>query len=72
MYIIDRIEENSIAVCEEYESGKIVHIDRSKLPDNAKEGSVIECVGDKYILNEESANKRKAELSKRVKRLLKK
>ena len=71
MYIIDRIEENRIVVCEEYGSGKIIYLDKSKLPQNAREGSVLEYTEEAYVLNEETANARKEDLSKRMKNLFK-
>lgn len=57
-YVIDRIEENSIAVCED-ESGKTVLLQIEKLPDDAREGSVIFADDNGVFHCDESDEKRR-------------
>ena len=59
-YIIDRIE-NDIAVCEREDGGHI-HIPRSFLPDDAREGSVIAWAGNAWALDLQAEEERRARL----------
>ena len=59
-YTLDRFEEN-IAVCEERNTGKIINIDKDKLPKNIKEGDIFISINGKYALEiekQEEVNKR--------------
>ncbi|MDF2880916.1 MAG: hypothetical protein K0R54_1473 [Clostridiaceae bacterium] len=55
--IIDRFEHN-FAVCEK-EDRTMLNIEKSKLPQNAKEGDVIIISNDKIIIDNEETLKRK-------------
>ena len=59
---IDRFE-NDIAVCENRETKEIVNIKLEKLPEGAKEGSILTFKEGKFILNQE----KEREVSKRIK-----
>lgn len=68
-YIIDRIEQN-IAICED-ENGNIVEIPKENLPQDIKEGSCIIEQNSIYILDENSTNKKREEIKKRMDNLWK-
>jgi hypothetical protein len=55
--IIDRFE-NNYAVCEK-EDRTMINIEKSKLPQNAKEGDVLIIKNDKIIIDYEETLKRK-------------
>ena len=59
--VVDRLEGN-IAICEDRKTGKIKQIERSELPENIKEGSVLTFENGKYQLD----NKKQEEISKRI------
>ena len=61
-YTLDRYEGN-IAVLENRKTGKMENIDRSKLPENLEEGSIIKCINGKYIFDKVKTE----ELSKKMK-----
>lgn len=50
-FIVDRIE-NEFAVCEN-ENKEMVNIPIKELPSNITEKSIIDYIGNKYIINEE-------------------
>ena len=60
--VIDRFEGN-IAVCEDRKTGKIHEIEMDKLPNNAKEGSVLKYEKGKYEIDIQKEN----EISQRIK-----
>lgn len=47
-FTIDRFE-NDIAVCENRKTGEIIEIEKSKLPLNIKEGTIIKKVNNEFI-----------------------
>ena len=51
-YTLDRYEGN-IAVLENRKTGKMENVDKSKLPDNLEEGSILKCINGKYIFDKE-------------------
>jgi len=55
--IIDRFEGN-LAVCEN-EEGKMIDIERAKLPEEAKEGYVLKFAGDRFEIDYDETEKRK-------------
>lgn len=48
-FSIDRFEGN-FAVCENLETGEMVNIEKSLLPENVKEGSILKYENNTYIL----------------------
>lgn len=63
-YSVDRIEEG-FAVCED-ENGKMVNIEKGKLPEGVKEGDLISIDnGEAVILTEETEERRKKLAEKR-------
>lgn len=62
LYTVDRFE-GEFAVCEERDSKKIINIEKSKLPQNAKEGSILKYKDNKFIIDEESQQ----EIEQRIK-----
>jgi translation initiation factor 6 (eIF-6) len=59
-YIIDRFE-GDLAVCEA-EDGKMVEIEKSKLPENAEVGDVIILENGHFLVNKEETDKRRKEI----------
>lgn len=60
-YIIDRFEETK-AILEEDE-GKFIEIEKSLLPNNAKEGDCVEFKDNKYTINKKETEDLKQEIS---------
>lgn len=67
--VIDRFEGN-FAICEN-DNMEIIHIDKSKLPANAKEGSIIEDKEELYILLEKETEDRNKRIKEKMDRLWK-
>lgn len=61
-YTIDRFE-GKWAVCENIENGKMIEIERTKLPIDAKEGSIIRFENGEYKLDIDEEN----DISNRIK-----
>jgi 3-phosphoglycerate kinase len=59
-YIIDRFE-GDLAVCET-EDGKMVDIEKSKLPKNAEVGDVIILENGRFRVDKEETDKRRKEI----------
>jgi Protein of unknown function (DUF3006) len=59
-YIIDRFEDD-LAVCED-ENGKMVDIEKSKLPKNAEVGDVIILENGHFRVDKEETDKRRKEI----------
>lgn len=68
-YIIDRFEGN-FAVCED-EHGKMLNIDRKKLPSAAVEGDVLVSRLTRFVIDENETNKRKKGIQSLMKELWK-
>lgn len=69
-FSIDRFEE-SFAVCEDLESGEMINIEISKLPESCKEGSIITLENGIYSLNIEKTLEKQEKISKMVNNLFK-
>ena len=61
-FTIDRFEDD-FAICENRNTGEFIKIEKSKLPYNIKEGTIIKKVNDKYLEDIEETE----EISKRIK-----
>ena len=72
MYIVDRIEESRIAICEDSESRNQIEIDITQLPLDTKEGDILEFTDGKYFINHERTIERKKELKEKMSTLWKK
>lgn len=48
---VDRIEEN-IAVCENRNTGKMLNINLSELPENVEEGDILKYKDNVYVIDE--------------------
>jgi hypothetical protein len=68
-YVIDRFE-GSLAVCED-EHGKMVNIDRNKLPNAAAEGDVLVPRLTRFVIDENETGKRKNNIQSLMKELWK-
>lgn len=69
-FSIDRFEDN-FAVCENRQTGELINIPISELPENAKEGSILALENGKYILDIESTKKEQKEIKNLVDNLFK-
>lgn len=54
-FTLDRVEEN-IAVLEDRNTGKIIEIEKDKLPKGTKDGDILDKINGKFILNVEKTN----------------
>lgn len=69
-FSIDRFEDN-FAVCENRQTGELINIPISELPENTKEGSILALENGKYILDIESTKKEQKEIKNLVDNLFK-
>jgi hypothetical protein len=65
--IIDRFEGDYVIV--ELESGEMINVLRTKIPDSAVEGDVLLIDGDKIIIDTELTRERKAIIDNMMKEL---
>ena len=61
---IDRFE-GEIAVCEQ-DNGEILNIEKSRLPENAKEGDVLDIDDDMITIDHDETEQRKEQIKKLV------
>lgn len=71
IFSIDRFE-GDFAVCENKQTGEMLSIHRTELPQNISEGDIIKFENGKYILDIEATNKEKQEVKDLVDNLFKK
>ena len=69
-YVIDRFEGNK-AVLENRETGEMKDIEKDKLPKEAEEGSILNCINEKYFLNQEKTREVEKNVQDRFNKLLK-
>ena len=69
-YTLDRYEGN-IAVLENRKTGKMENVDKSKLPDNLEEGSILKCINGKYIFDKEKTEEISRQIHQKTKNLWK-
>lgn len=69
-YTLDRFEGN-IAILENRETRKTVEIEKDKLPDNIKEGTILKKVNGKYYVEREKTIEKENEIKNRMNRLWK-
>ena len=67
MLIIDRFE-GKFAVCEQ-DGGKMVNIDRSRLPEEAREGDVLTSDGNGFAVDHKETELRRKRIRERMDRL---
>lgn len=67
-YVIDRFEGN-YAILENQDTYEVIDVKRTKLPDEAKEGSVLSFENDTYSLDIYATNQKKEEILKRFSKL---
>lgn len=67
-YTIDRFE-NNIAICENRSTGEIIEIDKNKLPENVKEGTIIKKQNDTYIIDIDKTEEVTQRIKKKMDRL---
>lgn len=67
-FTIDRFEGN-IAVLENRLTGKMLNVEKEKLPKNAKEGNILDKINGKYLLNEEKTLEAKDKIKDKMKKL---
>lgn len=54
-FTLDRMEGN-IAILEDRKTGKIIEIEKDKLPKETKEGDILDKINGKFILNIDKTN----------------
>lgn len=69
-FAIDRIEEG-IVILENIDTKEKKEVDRVKLPDNIKEGSIVNFINDCYILDWNVEEKRRQEILEKFLKLRK-
>ena len=68
LYSIDKIEDN-IVLLENIDNKEKKKVNKTLLPNEIKEGSILKYENDSYILDEETENKRRKELEDKLSRL---
>ena len=68
MYSVDRIEED-IVVLENRNTKEIINVDKSILPNNLKEGTILDYINGKYIINEDYTKEIKKDIRNKFDRL---
>lgn len=68
MYSIDRVE--GIFAIAQSDNGDNIKIDKKDLPDNIKEGDIIEKIDGLYYVNKTETEKRRKENAELLKKLL--
>lgn len=69
-FSIDRFE-GDFAICENRNTGEMVNIPKSDLPENVKEGSILKFENGKYILDIENTKMEQQEIKNLVNNLFK-
>ena len=69
-YTIDRFEGNK-AVLENRKTGKMKNVEKDKLPKEIKEGSILNCINEKYFLNQEKTKEVEKNIENKFNKLLK-
>ncbi len=67
-FTIDRFE-GDFAVIEDRNTGKMLDIKKEDLPENAKEGDILDKINGKYIVNEEKTLEAKERIKDKMKNL---
>lgn len=70
-FSIDRFE-GELAVCENRATGEMINIEKSLLPEDATEGSIIKLEDGKYILDENATQKKQEQIKNMINNLFKK
>lgn len=66
--VVDRFEGN-IAVCENRETGEMININKSELPEEVQEGDVLKIVNNKYEIDAEKQQEIEERIQNKVKDL---
>ena len=69
-YIIDRIENNMV-ICENQETKKMENFDKSRFPEQIKDGDVVIRENDTFRIDEEETENRKEYIENLMKKLMK-
>jgi hypothetical protein len=69
MIVIERFE-GEIAILEDIETCQHIEVDKNKLPENAREGDVVEFCGNTnlYTVNQEKTAERRSKILARLRR----
>ena len=67
-YSVDRFE-GEYAILEDRKTKEMKQVRRDMLPENIKEGSILQCVNDKYINNEELTNQERERIKDKMNKL---
>lgn len=66
--IIDRFE-GEFAVCEDRKTGEMINIEKEKLPNGAKEGSILKFDNDRYVLDEKKEEEIRNRIEEKARKL---
>lgn len=69
MYTVEKIEDN-IVILEDRSKNTFFNIEKSNLPNNIKEGDILEVVDGKYIINKDSTKKIKEDIRNKFNSLM--
>lgn len=69
-FVVDRIEEE-IVILESLETKDIIEAEKDALPKEVHEGSVLVYENEEFKMDEETENKRREDLMRRLERLKK-
>ena len=69
MFTVEKIEDN-LVILEDRNKNTFFNIDKSMLPNNIKEGDILDLLDDKYIINEDSTKKIKEDIRNKFNSLM--
>ena len=69
MYTVEKIED-SIVILEDRSKNTFFNIDKSMLPNNIKEGDILDLKDNKYIINEDLTKKIKEDIRNKFNSLM--
>lgn len=67
-FTIDRFEED-IAILENRKTGKMIEVARDKLPNDVKEGDILNKINGKFIVNDNATTKITESIEEKMNRL---
>ena len=69
MFTVEKIEDN-IVILEDRNKNTFFNIDKSMLPNNIKEGDILDLKDNKYIINEDLTKKIKEDIRNKFNSLM--
>lgn len=69
MYTVEKIEDNMV-VLENRNNNELINIEKKLLPNNIKEGDILDFINNKYIINDKLTNEKRNNIRNRFNSLI--